>query len=420
MAEERFKTKYPGVDFVLINKTGHKEKKDKSYIVTWYDKNIGKNRSERVGREWRDGMTPAKANLRRVELIRGASTRKEERKIKRAEKENRWILDKISEEYIESNPSLRGTRVYKNIWDNYIGPNFGHLTPEEVEESEVNELKNFLLGDRYSNKFSKCYFKKNPGKYPDSFKGYSKSYVNNILEIIRRTTNWGSNNIKVNGKYIKGLSFRVKMIKNVNNEKTGYLSIEQRGALIKAAKEYPYKPIGNLILFLFSTGCRKGEAFRLRWQDIKWDEGIIELSETKSGAKQYIPLTETVRNLLNNHHESFPPKDDCPYVFPSKNGKMLIDIRKTAKTIFKNAGLPEDFRIHDLRHAYACALAESGISIEVISKLLRHHSIAITEKRYVRYSPKYLGKEAEVIGKIFEEATGEVKMGKVLPFPKKS
>ena len=144
-------------------------------------------------------MTPAKANLRRLELIKGEPTRKEERKIKRAEKKNRWTLDKISEEYLKNNTSLRSVRIYKNIWDNYIRPNFGHLTPEEVEESEVNEFRDFLIGDRYSYKFSKWYSENNSDKYPsiDNFKGYSKGYVNIIIEHIRRTTNWGSNNIKV-------------------------------------------------------------------------------------------------------------------------------------------------------------------------------------------------------------------------------
>ena len=121
------------------------------------------------------------------------------------------------------------------------------------------------------------------------------------MELLRRICNWGARKIKVNGEYIKGLSFTIEMVKNVDNEKTGYLTPKQRGDLIKATYEYPDKQTGNLVLFLFYTGCRKGEALGLKWSNIKWDEGIIEFLETKAGVKQHIPLTETVVEFLKNH-----------------------------------------------------------------------------------------------------------------------
>jgi len=411
-------TNYPGVYYILVHRTGQKGKEDKSFIVSWYDYKTGKVRQTRVGREWRDNMTAAKANIKRTEFIRGAPTRSDEKKQKKVESDAKWTLSRIYERYLIENPRLRSVMVMKNIWEKHIYHFFGDLVPHEIEESDLNEFKDFLLGDRYSNKFSEIYKERFPKRFPnDKFMGYSKSYVNSTLEIIRRVTIWGSRNIKVNGIYIRGLSFRIKLIKNVNNEKTGYLSVQERGNLIKAAQEYPYRLIGNLILFLFYTGCRKGESFHLKWEDIKWNENTIELVETKSGVKQYIPLTEILIEFLKTHKKEFPPQDSCPYVFPSKNGKMLKNIRKTAKAIFKNAGLPDDFRIHDIRHAYACALVEKGVEIQVVSKLLRHGSITITEKRYARFSPTYLGNKAEKIGDVVREALGEEK-SKILPFPK--
>ena len=44
-------------------------------------------------------------------------------------------------------------------------------------------------------------------------------------------------------------------------------------------------------------------------------------------------------------------------------------------------------RIHDLRHAYAIKLAESGCPMHFISDVLGHHSIDFTRKVYARYSP---------------------------------
>ena len=100
---------------------------------------------------------------------------------------------------------------------------------------------------------------------------------------------------------------------------------------------------------------------------------------------------------------------------------MKADFKRAAKTIFKNAGLPDDFLIHDLRHAYASALAEKGLEMSVISKLLRHKSVTITEKRYIRFSPSYLGNKAELIGDVIKEALSDETeaKGKIIPFEKR-
>jgi len=53
----------------------------------------------------------------------------------------------------------------------------------------------------------------------------------------------------------------------------------------------------------------------------------------------------------------------------------------------KAAGFPW-LRIHDLRHAYAIRLAESGCEMHYISEILGHHSIDFTRKRYAKFSPQ--------------------------------
>jgi integrase len=377
---ERYKTKYPHV-FYQIAKTGEWKGIDKVYYL-YFSRN-GKPYEKRVGSQHVDGMTPVKAYKLYNRLISGRSIPdtlapdKPERTERRTAKRSQWTLDDIWETYQENKIDWRGNTNDVNRYWKHIHPLFGSKLPGEIEELEVDKYKAKLL------------------------KTYKKSTVNNILELLRRTCNWGARKIKENGQSIGGLQFKIEMVRNVDNEVTGYLNQVQRRNLITLASEHHDKQIGNFILFLFYSGCRKGEAFKLRWEDVKWDQGVIELLRTKAGEKQYIPLTGLLRELLESH-----PKTESPYVFPGKYGGMKTDCARAVKAVFRAAGLPNGFRVHDLRHAYASALAEKGVEMGVISKLLRHSSVVITEKRYVRFSPDFLGNRAEVIADVVKEACG--------------
>lgn len=56
--------------------------------------------------------------------------------------------------------------------------------------------------------------------------------------------------------------------------------------------------------------------------------------------------------------------------------------KRTWKRLLRAAGLPENLRIHDLRHLHATVLAHAGIPAKTIQARLGHHSAAFTLDRY--------------------------------------
>ena len=60
-------------------------------------------------------------------------------------------------------------------------------------------------------------------------------------------------------------------------------------------------------------------------------------------------------------------------------------------------------RIHDLRHAYAIKLAESGCPMHFISEVLGHSSTEFTRKRYARFSPE---SASRAVLRVLEAANG--------------
>ena len=64
------------------------------------------------------------------------------------------------------------------------------------------------------------------------------------------------------------------------------------------------------------------------------------------------------------------------------------NLRRAFKKALQKAGI-EDFHFHDLRHTFATRLAQKGVDIYTISKLLGHKDIRMTQ-RYSHHSPESL------------------------------
>ncbi len=56
----------------------------------------------------------------------------------------------------------------------------------------------------------------------------------------------------------------------------------------------------------------------------------------------------------------------------------------------------DDFRLHDLRHSFATRLAQAGVDIYKISKLLGHKDIKMIQ-RYAHHCPDSLRDGGEIL-----------------------
>jgi integrase len=137
------------------------------------------------------------------------------------------------------------------------------------------------------------------------------------------------------------------------------------------------------ILFLFLTGCRKGEALTLRWSYVDFDGECLRLPESKSGAK-LVPLGDPAVKLLKSIHRV----EKCPYVFVGdRPGKHLVGLQKAWKRVKKAAKL-DDLRLHDLRHNFISIGASGGESLYILGKVAGHTNAATTQRyAHLQYDP---------------------------------
>ena len=60
-----------------------------------------------------------------------------------------------------------------------------------------------------------------------------------------------------------------------------------------------WEPFRTILLIMLDSGLRPGEIYRMRWENIHWEQGLIFNPRGKSRkSKRYVPLTERMKAAL--------------------------------------------------------------------------------------------------------------------------
>ena len=166
-------------------------------------------------------------------------------------------------------------------------------------------------------------------------------------------------------------SFRVKKLK-LNNQRVRVLSTNEEEGLFSALGDNEL--VKNIVMVALHTGMRRGEIFNLKWFDVDFNRGLIQIQKSKTNKKRIVPVNKTVRSML----EKLKRKSE--YVFPSpKTGGKLTEIKRSFGRAVKTAGI-SDFRFHDLRHTAATRMADAGADAFTLATILGHSDIRMTAR----------------------------------------
>lgn len=368
-------TKYPGVFFRETARIGASGVERVYYIVF---KKGGKVHEEKVGRQYADDMTEAKASRIRGERIEGKrASRKEARaaeEARRLESESRPTIARLWQLYGESLIRGKPSAQDQSRYSLYLKQDFGDMVPNDILTSAVDRLRIKLAKQ-----------------------GKSAQTVKHVLTLLRRIIKFGVKKGLCESPAPSKLHFEIP---HVDNEKTETLTPEQLIALKKALDEEPDQNAAALMRLALVTGMRRGALLALRWDDLDFNRGFITLrgEVAKKGKTESIPMTAATKQILETIEYA-----GCPYVFPGKDGGQRKEFRRLPKRVKQKAGLPEDFRpLHGLRHTYASFLASSGkVDLYTLQKLLTHSSPQMTQ-RYAHLADEALQRAASVADDILK------------------
>jgi integrase len=158
-----------------------------------------------------------------------------------------------------------------------------------------------------------------------------------------------------------------------------------------------------LLLLLYSTGVRVGEAERIEWPAVDLDAAKITLreGETKNDESRVLPLRDELVKLLSavKHREG--------RVFPTKRS-----MEPAFKKACAAAGI-EGLLVHDLRRSAVRNLRKAGIAEGVAMKISGHKDRTVFERYNVVSHDDVLD-----AGKQLQKALAPTKLTRALPAAK--
>ncbi len=270
--------------------------------------------------------------------------------------------------------SYRGTETTINA---HIIPTLGNCLVTELTTKAIRQWHDRLASlpaRKRSTKFAKNPSFKQKAVTSDE-KRARKSTANRILTVLKAVLNKAFQDDMVSDDTAWR---RVKPFGNTEEPITRFLTEAESTRLINASR-FDFRPLVKAALF---TGCRYGELVRVLVKDVNLNTGMVYISsEAKSGKGRHIPLSA---EGLDFFKAAITGKTGKNYVFTRGDGdpwgknhhiRLLKDACEQAK-------IEPSISFHELRHTFASALAQMGVDLLTISKLLGHADTRITSRHY--------------------------------------
>src|SRR4051794_16100155 len=192
----------------------------------------------------------------------------------------------------------------------------------------------------------------------------------------------------------------VKGIRRYDEQKRHrWLQDDELQRLVRVLDEHPNQRAANAVRLQLLTGARMGEVLSARKVDFDLNRGVwIKPShQTKQRRTEHLPLSAPAASLVAS---ILRENSGSQYLFPGNvAGEHLTDIKKFWAAAIRKASIP-DYRRHDNRHTYASHLVSSGLSLEIVGRLLGHTSPSTT-KRYAHLADDPLRAATERFGSKF-------------------
>ena len=217
----------------------------------------------------------------------------------------------------------------------------------------------------------------------------------------------------------------IKTIEELEEEEEiiKYLEKSELKVFLQTAKD---KGIGKdylMFLLLAYTGMRAGEMCALKWKDIDFAEGSVNITKTlfnpKCNAKKYkltppktkaskrkISIEVIVLEELKKHKakqnaillKNRKSYHDKKFIFAKETNDLgypehINTIGRHMHSLLKKAGLNTSLTPHSLRHTHTSLLAEAGVSLPQVMERLGHKSDKTTTQVYT-HTTKTMKKEA--------------------------
>lgn len=165
-------------------------------------------------------------------------------------------------------------------------------------------------------------------------------------------------------------------------------------------------------LFLYlCNGMNVKDFCLLKWKNIESDMLSYKRAKTERSQKESKRISVALKSESLDIIKKWgqPSIDENAFIFPHLNNKMNAVqkratyqqltkiINKYMKQIASEVGISKNVTTYFARHSFATVLKRSGAAIEMISELLGHSSVEVTESYLDSFENEQIQKETDVL-----------------------
>ena len=174
----------------------------------------------------------------------------------------------------------------------------------------------------------------------------------------------------------------------------------------------------TLVLLAASTGLRQSELFALKWGDIDFSQGTMNVTRSiaygiigrcKTEASQKpVPVHPILAEALTQWRDRCRYREPIDWVFANEHlrgrhpywGQAIL--RTAVRPVAQRIGIKKWIGWHTFRHTYSTLLRSVGTEFKVMQKLMRHSSLRSTIDIYTQaVTPAKRAAQAAVLSLVF-------------------
>lgn len=147
-----------------------------------------------------------------------------------------------------------------------------------------------------------------------------------------------------------------------------------------AFTQFRWRNIGLIALMCYEWGQRPTDIRLMKFDQIDWDNRIVTITQTKRGATVQLPIPDNLYDMLLEQRQDWGFQEYVvPYHRPADRAFRPLDITQVshlANEVKREAGIPDDLRIGDLRKSAIVEMIDAGVDHLAIMSVTGHQNIS--------------------------------------------
>lgn len=177
-------------------------------------------------------------------------------------------------------------------------------------------------------------------------------------------------------EYVKSNPFTLVRKLSPVARNTVWTQDQVRQFLDVAYGDFVYRNVGLIVQMAYEWCQRVGDMRMLTWDSIDFNTRRLKLLQSKRGAEVQLPISDALHDMLTEQQQDF---DFQKYVAPMPSPRggeykpfSMERLSKIGRIVMRQAQLPDELRLMDLRRTGTTEMVEAGVPLPQIMSVTGH------------------------------------------------